>query len=947
MSLTVNSGFTLTINSTRSVTVGTGGATNNGTIVLTAGTSTTTTSLFDAGNFTNSETGILTATGAFTQVYFNGTVARSFTNNGTVTAPLNQLVLASSSTVTLLGSNQILCLRVNLYYGTFVNSNRITFGTGGTSYGVVQISANTTYAAGSFDQPPTFNLGTSGMQLLYAPALNNYSTSFEVPPNGVVAYFLVVCTPRTVNMTRDITIPWVYTPGLNLSSGTLNIGANTLTINATIGVATGTLTGSTSSNIIFNGTPATTLPAVSGGLNNLTLNNSAQIALSGAVTVNGTLTLAQGSLSNGAFLTMASGTTISRSTGSLTHAPILGGTVNLLYTGGSPIATRIEVPAASSAINNLTTNTGGLTQSLTPTGGSESTSYTQGFNAATIPADWAVEIVNNPTGVVPTITFVTTGLNPTVNPNEGTHFVRFNSFDCESGDRIRLKRTTALSTVGRMNIGVVFAWYMDNGYTNADNVTVQWSTDGTVWNDSFAYFRYSATNAWVTNTCFFPAGAENQATLYIAFLFTSAYGNNCSLDHLRVNVTTPVASSVTVNGTLNLTGNYTIGNGNTLTIAGTVAGAGGLTGGATSDVTVSTGGNITLPAVMNTLTINSGGGVSLPNNVTVGSLTVASGSLNLNGYSLSFTGAPNLSFPGTGIVASLAATETEAVLMPDRINRQWPITGGLLSNLHATFTWTALDDNNFNWTGQTPAVYQGITKLGTVSFGSRTITALITSLSGKAEFTIGLEDGGTLPVELSSFTAAISATGFVRLMWVTQSETNALGYNIFRGSEPALETALQLNVFIQATNTSQVQVYQYTDSEVFEPSTYYYWLQILDLDGTIAFHGPISIDFTNGNNPGAPPVPMITELKSIYPNPFNPNAYISYSLDKASTVSLVIYNARGQIIRTYNEGSKNIGNYQVYWNGCDNSGRECATGVYFVRMTAGTFSFTRKAVLMK
>lgn len=66
---------------------------------------------------------------------------------------------------------------------------------------------------------------------------------------------------------------------------------------------------------------------------------------------------------------------------------------------------------------------------------------------------------------------------------------------------------------------------------------------------------------------------------------------------------------------------------------------------------------------------------------------------------------------------------------------------------------------------------------------------------------------GTLPVELSSFTAYISAFNFIQLTWVSQSETNVSGYRIYRNTQPDLPGALMLNAFIAATNTSQMQVY--------------------------------------------------------------------------------------------------------------------------------------------
>jgi len=67
--------------------------------------------------------------------------------------------------------------------------------------------------------------------------------------------------------------------------------------------------------------------------------------------------------------------------------------------------------------------------------------YTQGFNSATLPVDWATEIVTNGSPA-PAIIFTNASAHPSgFAPYEGTHFVRFNSFDCSAGTSIRLKRT--------------------------------------------------------------------------------------------------------------------------------------------------------------------------------------------------------------------------------------------------------------------------------------------------------------------------------------------------------------------------------------------------------------------------------------------------------------------------------------------------------------------------
>ena len=202
------------------------------------------------------------------------------------------------------------------------------------------------------------------------------------------------------------------------------------------------------------------------------------------------------------------------------------------------------------------------------------------------------------------------------------------------------------------------------------------------------------------------------------------------------------------------------------------------------------------------------------------------------------------------------------------------------------------------------------------------------------------------PVELSSFTASISATNFVNLTWVTQSETGVSGFYVLRNTTDDLATAVTLNELIPATNTSQLQTYMYQDNELYEDGTYWYWLQNLDIDGTVDFHGPISVAWTNDGS-DIPNIQLVTELRAVYPNPFNPRAYIPFSLKESATVNFEIYNSRGQLVRRIPIGDKAAGHHQTEWDGRDDQGRDCGTGVYHIHMTTGTESFFRKAVLLK
>ncbi|HNT52921.1 MAG TPA: FlgD immunoglobulin-like domain containing protein [Candidatus Syntrophosphaera sp.] len=155
-----------------------------------------------------------------------------------------------------------------------------------------------------------------------------------------------------------------------------------------------------------------------------------------------------------------------------------------------------------------------------------------------------------------------------------------------------------------------------------------------------------------------------------------------------------------------------------------------------------------------------------------------------------------------------------------------------------------------------------------------------------------------------------------------------------------------LSAFIAGSNTTQQQSYVYHDTEPYYNATYYYWLESADLDGSSEFFGPVSIalDFTYVN---PPTIPLVTELSSVYPNPFNPETTISYTVAKRSEVQLSIYNVKGQLVRRLVQDFRNPGHYRVNWNGRDEQSRLCSSGSYQIVMRVGTDVFTRKALLLK
>ncbi len=93
--------------------------------------------------------------------------------------------------------------------------------------------------------------------------------------------------------------------------------------------------------------------------------------------------------------------------------------------------------------------------------------------------------------------------------------------------------------------------------------------------------------------------------------------------------------------------------------------------------------------------------------------------------------------------------------------------------------------------------------------------------------------------------------------------------------------------------------------------------------------------------------PALFELSQSYPNPFNSQTVIRYSLFKPADVSLTIYNILGQKVRTLVSLAHQSGSVTVPWDGKDDKGNDLASGIYFCRLQAGESSQTRRMVLLK
>ncbi len=99
--------------------------------------------------------------------------------------------------------------------------------------------------------------------------------------------------------------------------------------------------------------------------------------------------------------------------------------------------------------------------------------------------------------------------------------------------------------------------------------------------------------------------------------------------------------------------------------------------------------------------------------------------------------------------------------------------------------------------------------------------------------------------------------------------------------------------------------------------------------------------------------PQSFKLLQNYPNPFNPTTTIQYQTPVTAAVTIQIFNALGQVVKTFHIGSQPAGEYHILWDGHDDHNRQLSSGIYFVKMFAESaaqntlFTQTLKMLMLK
>ncbi|MEM8487051.1 MAG: T9SS type A sorting domain-containing protein [Bacteroidota bacterium] len=191
----------------------------------------------------------------------------------------------------------------------------------------------------------------------------------------------------------------------------------------------------------------------------------------------------------------------------------------------------------------------------------------------------------------------------------------------------------------------------------------------------------------------------------------------------------------------------------------------------------------------------------------------------------------------------------------------------------------------------------------------------------------------SLPVELTSFSGLADGTS-VSLGWETASELNNAGFDVEFGL--AADGAFSKVGFVAGAGTAdEAQRYSYSHNpEAFAGQTVYYRLKQLDFDGAFEYSDVIAV---------ALPATAGIMLHPAYPNPFNPEATISFTLATEKEVALSVYDTSGRLVEELINGVREAGFHSEKFQPAS----DMASGMYLYRLVTPSQTLSGTVMLLK
>lgn len=185
----------------------------------------------------------------------------------------------------------------------------------------------------------------------------------------------------------------------------------------------------------------------------------------------------------------------------------------------------------------------------------------------------------------------------------------------------------------------------------------------------------------------------------------------------------------------------------------------------------------------------------------------------------------------------------------------------------------------------------------------------------------------SIPDSLSGEIAGDSAI----LNWHYNTEADFSNYFVYRDTIPGFEPSI-FNL-IAEPDTSY-----FIDHNILPGTAYYYRISAMDNQGNVSdYSDELEVVSTGLWDGEGAEIPRMTVIKSNYPNPFNSATTIVYTVANLgpipAQVNINIYDILGRRVRALVDEKKEIGIHRIAWDGRDDSGNVCPSGVYFARIS--------------
>ncbi len=177
-----------------------------------------------------------------------------------------------------------------------------------------------------------------------------------------------------------------------------------------------------------------------------------------------------------------------------------------------------------------------------------------------------------------------------------------------------------------------------------------------------------------------------------------------------------------------------------------------------------------------------------------------------------------------------------------------------------------------------------------------------------------------VPVEGAVF-AVLSDAGTPLVRWTVGSLGGMTGFNVYRAVAEEGPFALVTEAPLAPESPNSFE-----DTTTWPQTTFWYEVRAVFADGTedVVAGSPARVT-TEGT--------LALRLFPLRPNPTSGSASVSFDIpDHVGPAHLLIYNVRGQLVKTVVDGPVDRGRHERTWDGSDDRGVPVASGVYFARL---------------